>query len=324
MSTRLKRCVLPILDLVASALGWILGPGLRVVALQRWRLPRFQAVSDRFGYQLRSTHYHEPCYSLADLPAVTAVERALPTLELNEPGQLALLARCRFGDELAAVPIDPGGPGTFGYRNKLFGFGDAEMLYNIIRLERPARLIEVGCGFSTLMAQAAIGSNRNDDDAYQCDHVCIEPFENPWLEPLDVTLVRERVEFLGLEQFDALAAGDIVFIDSSHVLRPFGDVLRLYLEILPRLAPGVLVHVHDIFTPRDYPEPWLRDQRFLWNEQYLLEAFLAFNDEFEVVSALNWLHHHHADELHQACPMLGRHPEHEPSSFWMRRKEPGA
>ena len=319
MSSGATRLARRILDLVASALGWILGPALRVVAMQRGRLPRFQAVSDRFGYQLRATHYHEPTYADADLPAVTTVERSLPGVAWNETGQLALLESCRFADELRAIPLDATGPGTFGYRNPMFGFGDAEMLHNVIRLARPARVIEIGSGQSTLVAVAALRANRADDPSHACEHVCIEPFENPWLESLDVTVVRERVERVDLDRFAELTAGDVLFVDSSHVIRPFGDVLRIYQEILPNLAPGVWVHVHDVFTPRDYPEAWLREHRYLWDEQYLLESFLAFNDRFEVVAALNWLHHHHPDALHRACPVLGAHPDHEPSSFWLRR-----
>lgn len=319
MSTVAKRGARRVIDLVASAAGWILGPVLRVLAMQRGKLPRFQEVSDRFGYQLRSTHYYEPAYALADLPTVTVGERDLPGIEWNEAGQLELLARCHFGEELQAFPLDPPGTTSFGYRNRMFEFGDAEMLYNVIRLARPERLIEVGCGSSTLIAQAAIRANQREDPEHRCDHVCIEPYENDWLESLDVAVERERVERVDLDRFSALAAGDIVFIDSSHVIRPYGDVLRLHQEVLPRLAPGVWVHVHDIFTPRDYPEPWLREQRYLWDEQYLVESFLAFNDRFEVVSALNWLHHHHPDELHRACPVLGGHPDHEPSSLWLRR-----
>ena len=87
----------------------------------------------------------------------------------------------------------------------------------------------------------------------------------------------------------------------------------------PALKPGVYVHVHDIFTPRDYPEQWVCVERKLWNEQYLLEAFLSHNREFEVVAALNWLHHHHPDKLGEACPILSLQPEREPGSFWFRR-----
>lgn len=136
-----------------------------------------------------------------------------------------------------------------------------------------------------------------------------------------MTLIRERVETLDQAIFTSLEPGDILFIDSSHVIRPYGDVLYEFAEIVPALPPGVWVHVHDIFTPRDYPEKWLRAERRLWNEQYLLEAFLAFNSRVEVKCALNWLKHHHFDELSEACPMIAQHPKHEPGAFWFRIKD---
>jgi hypothetical protein len=131
-------------------------------------------------------------------------------------------------------------------------------------------------------------------------------------------LVRERVEDLDLALFDQLGSGDFLFIDSSHVIRPHGDVTREILQILPRLKEGVIVHVHDIFTPRDYPDFWTRQERRLWNEQYLLEAWLSGNREVDIICALNWLKHNHWDALTGACPMLRRNPNAEPGSFWMR------
>jgi len=120
--------------------------------------------------------------------------------------------------------------------------------------------------------------------------------------------------------FLELGENDILFIDSSHVIRPQGDVLCEYLEILPTLRSGVLVHIHDIFTPRDYLDQWLIDEVKLWNEQYLLEAFLSCNFEFEIIAALNFLKHRHPAELAAKFPMLGENIAHcEPGSFWIRK-----
>jgi len=308
-----------LLDHGTVLLGRIAAPGLRFIARHRASLPRFQRFADAAGFQIRTSHYYEPTYRESDLPADTNVERSLPAIDLGEAGQLALLRECRFADELRAIPLEQANPTEFGYRNPSYSFGDAEMLYNIIRLKRPSRIIEIGSGHSTLMAQHAIAANRRHDASYGCEHVCIEPYEMPWLERTGVTVLRERVEKLDLALFDTLGKDDILFIDSSHVIRPWGDVLKEIHEIIPRLASGVIIHVHDIFTPRDYPEPWLRTERRLWNEQYLLEAFLAFNRAFEVLSALNWLKHNHFDALAAACPMLAEHPDAEPGAFWFRR-----
>jgi hypothetical protein len=149
---------------------------------------------------------------------------------------------------------------------------------------------------------------------------CIEPFEHAWLEKLDVSVRRELVQKTDPGLFGSLEKNDILFVDSSHITKPRNDVLFLYLQILPVIKPGVLVHIHDIFTPRDYLEEWiLQDVRF-WNEQYLLEAFLSFNARFEILAGLNFLLHHYPDQLLSVCPVLAqqRH-QREPGSFWIRR-----
>ena len=148
-----------------------------------------------------------------------------------------------------------------------------------------------------------------------------EAFEQPWLEELGIRIIRRRVEECEIDLFTSLDRNDILFIDSSHVIRPQGDVLFEYLEVLPLLKPGVFVHIHDIFTPRDYPHDWVVDRIRLWNEQYLLEAFLSFNTQFRVVGALNFLKYHHPDALGEQFPMIRAAIEQrEPGSFWIVRQ----
>jgi hypothetical protein len=182
---------------------------------------------------------------------------------------------------------------------------------------KPRRIIEIGSGISTLMAIRAICANQSDDSAYQCKHVCIEPYEMSWLENSEVSVVRCKVEDMSIEFFSELEENDILFIDSSHVIRPQGDVLFEYLELLPTLNKGVIVHVHDIFSPRNYLKQWLEDDVRFWNEQYLLEAFLTQNDSWKIIGALNYLHHHHYEQLKSVAPFLA--PEREPGSFYIRK-----
>lgn len=301
-----------------GALGFamVARPALRFIANNRIDLRRFQSFADRSGFQIRSDSYYEPTYAEAHLPADTARERPLPGIDLNEGGQLAVLDRFDYADELRAIPQNKPSDAEFGYINKMCGPGDAEIYYSMIRSYSPRRIIEIGSGNSTLLALLAVAANRRDDPDYRCTIACVEPYEMPWLESTGVEVIRERVEQIGLERFASLGENDILYIDSSHVIRPHGDVLREFHEILPSLAPGVLVQVHDVFTPRDYPEHWLRRQRRLWNEQYLLEAFLAFNSRFSIICANNWLKHNHWDAFRRACPMTT--PAHEPGGFWMR------
>ena len=139
----------------------------------------------------------------------------------------------------------------------------------------------------------------------------------PWLEETEVSVVRKKVEQTNIDFFSELEENDILFIDSSHIIRPNGDVLYEYLELLPTLNTGVIVHVHDIFSPRNYPKNWIKDEVRLWNEQYLLEAFLSHNSEWKVIGALNFLHHNHYQDLKTIAPYLM--PDREPGSFYMRK-----
>lgn len=307
-------------DAVAVSFGIVARPALRFLSRNTYRLPRWQRYADNAGFQIRSTHYYEPTYSEAHLPAVTEVERYLPAIDMNEAGQLALLRQFTFADELRDVPLERTSETEFFHENIMYAFGEADLYYSMIRLKKPRRIIEVGSGNSTLMAKKAVEANRREDPSYSCEQICIEPYEMPWLDAIGVKVIRERVETVDLAVFDQLEADDILFIDSSHVIRPWGDVLREFNEIIPSVKPGVLVHVHDIFTPFDYPEAWLRRERKLWNEQYLLEAFLAFNNAFEVICAVHWLSHHHWEEFSRAAPSAKYRPGRQGGAFWMVRR----
>jgi hypothetical protein len=209
---------------------------------------------------------------------------------------------------------------TFSYANGYCGPGDAEALYCMIRHFKPRKIVEIGCGQSTVVAHLAIDDAKAEDGGYSCRQICYEPYENSWLEDLGVEIKRELIERSDLDLFKSLSVGDIVFIDSSHALRPMGDVEFEFLHILPNLPKGVIVQVHDIFSPRDYPAQWLNVERRFWNEQYLLEAFLSFNDEFEIIGSLNHLMHLDWPEFRCAFPILaerGRDPF--VGSFWFRR-----
>lgn len=283
------------------------------------RTPTARALYDRVGVYPVLDHYYEPP-AFPDPSVVDSLStpRGLPGVDLREEAQRRLLARLAFHDELRGIPRDPAGDGGPFYRNGFFESGDAEILYSLLRLFKPRRVVEVGSGFSTLFARRAVEANTREDPTYVCEHVCIEPYRAPWLERTGAQVVRERVEDCDLAVFDKLGSNDVLFIDSSHVVRPRGDVLWLYLELIPRLAEGCLVHVHDIFTPRDYPAQWVRTERRLWNEQYLVEALLSGGDRLEVLLALNFLQHASPAALHAACPVLAEEPAREPGSLWLR------
>ena len=289
------------------------------------RLPVSKAILLKVGVFPIRDHYYEPMFHPRHLRKPLTDERQLQGIDWNVSEQLEILRQFDFNAELEQFPLDQSAAGGFHYRNGYFQVGDAEYLYNMIRRRRPRRIVEIGSGYSTLIAAEAVRRNKQEDAAYDCEHICVEPYENSWLRELGVTVVREVVERVDRSIFSGLRKNDILFIDSSHVIRPQGDVIHEYLEILPTLAPGVLVHVHDIFSPRDYPSRVIADWVLLWNEQYLVEAFLSFNRQFRVIGALNFLLLKYPEELAARCPLLARAMAGnelegmEPRSFWLTK-----
>lgn len=246
-------------------------------------------------------------------------DRNLKGIEWNIEKQFELLNGFHFSEELKKFPLKKLKDTEYYYDNNMYSSGDAEYLYNMIRFFKPKRIIEIGSGNSTLMAINAIKENKKDYTEYSCLHICIEPYEQPWLEKVDVELIRKKVEELDPSFFNILEENDILFIDSSHVIRPQGDVLFEILEILPVLKPGVIIHFHDIFTPKDYLDEWIHKDKRLWNEQYLLEAFLSFNSKFEIIGAVNYLSHNHKKMFEIKCPVFKSQPGREPGAFWIRK-----
>lgn len=288
---------------------------VRWLGMHRLKLTRSALL--RIGVLPVRDHYYEPFVPPRALKIPLDRERRLPGIDLNVDGQIRFLRELNFERELDFLSAPKASGLDFRFGNQSFETGDAEFLYQVIRRLRPARIFEIGSGHSTLMARAAIARNRLEDPSHACRHVCIEPYEMPWLESAGVEVIRQRVEAVDLSLFKELEPNDLLFIDSSHVIRPQGDVVTEYLEILPTLRSGVWVHVHDVFTPRDYLDEWVKKSLLLWNEQYLLEAFLTHNDCWTLMAAVNFLKNRHFDELKRACPYLTR--DREPGSLYMRR-----
>jgi predicted O-methyltransferase YrrM len=306
------RVLAPIVSLSARLLKRIRRAGIQ-------NFPRCRQALVEVGLFPIRNHYYEPQFDLRSLRRPLSEPRPLPGIDWNESGQLALLGELVFADELRDIPrARPADAPEHSLHidNTWFEAGDAELWYQLIRARKPSRIFEVGSGFSTLVAIRALERNRAEGHA--CRHVCIEPYERPWLEQAGVELLRERVERMDAGFFAALEAGDFLFIDSSHMIRPDGDVLFEYLELRPTLRPGVIVHVHDIFSPRNYPSEWLVDEVLFWNEQYLLEAFLTHNEHWQVLAAANWLKHEHPQRLGAVAPFLTAASE--PGSFYLQRR----
>lgn len=312
----------PVFDVLL--MPFVAASGLLLLMVRRlglMRLPLSKRTLLSIGvYPLRD-HYYEPLFNTRHLRYPLGAVRSLPGIDLDEPRQIALLAdleRAGYAAELQGLPSGTTGRVEFHFNNGAFETGDAEFWYAVVRHFKPRRIIEIGSGNSTLMARRAILRNCEDDPAYQCRHTCVEPYEMDWLEQCGVEVIRRRVEELETSFFEVLEQNDILFIDSSHMIRPQGDVLYEFLQVLPTLAPGVIVHVHDIFTPRDYLAQWIVTENKFWNEQYLLEAFLCHNHDWQVLAALNFLQHSQPQKLRSVCPYLDDNRE--PGSFYLQRR----
>lgn len=271
----------------------------------------------RIGVFPIRNHYYEPQFDHRQRKQPFSRERNLPGIDWNIEFQLKMLTELSFTHELAELQRDKAEPLYYSLNNRLFGSGDAEYWYQLIRLIKPRRIFEVGGGYSTLMAIRAIRKNRQENPDYNCKHVCIEPYERPWLEATGVPVIRQKAEDLGAGFFSELQENDVLFIDSSHVIRPQGDVVFECLELLPILSKGVIVHVHDIYSPRNYLEESLANNVLFWNEQYLLEAFLSQNISWKIIGALNYLHHTYYEKLKSVAPFLT--PDREPCSLYIQR-----
>jgi predicted O-methyltransferase YrrM len=222
----------------------------------------------------------------------------------------------RFKGEYDALAA--GSAEGFSIPNGRFESVDAEMLYSMVRLLCPRRIVEIGSGFSTRVSSAALTQNAAAGSPGHLTAIEPNPPASLVENLINVTLIQEPLEEVGTPPFLDLQADDILFIDSSHVLRQRSDVQLEFLEIIPRLAVGVYVHVHDVFLPWDYPDTWLLEQRRFFNEQYLLQAFLAFNEQYRIIWASAHMHATYPSELEAAFESY-RPRMRPPGSFWFKR-----
>jgi hypothetical protein len=266
-------------------------------------------------------HFYSPIADPTDLneraTRLWSQVNEMPGIDMNVGAQLDLLkvlAPYTLGlDWPIAQPSDPT---RYFYGNDQYPVLDAEFLYAALRHFKPKAMIEVGSGWSSLIAAEVNRVHLKRSMSFSC----IEPYPRQFLiDGVDgiTQLVRERVEDVDLRFFDQLNDGDVLFIDSSHVSKVGSDVNHLFFDVLPRLRPGVMVHIHDIFLPDEYPKVWVIDQGRNWNEQYLLRAFLQFNRSWEVMWASHFMGTRHTAATQATFP---RYPElGGGGSLWLRR-----
>lgn len=294
------------------------------VAFQQF-IKRLFSFCQKLGFHITPNHYYQPIPDTRALKDdLWQKQSELVGININEEGQINLLTLfySKFKEEYESFPRDKTSvPYQYYVNNGAIESVDGEILYCITRYFKPKKIFEIGSGNSTYLFAQAILKNKEEDGDYKCELVAIEPYPNDILKAGFSgfsKLIPKKVQNIPLSEFKKLTENDILFIDSSHVLKIGSDVQYEYLEILPRLNKGVIVHFHDIFLPAEYPKEWiLKDHRF-WTEQYLLQAFLAFNDNFEVLWAGSYMHLKYSDKLEVALSSYKRN-ERCPGSFWIRK-----
>lgn len=305
--------------------GPVQGPDMALTQLAEkvrelmWE-PRARAIFNAAGVHLTRAHFYSSVPSLAEIAAsFEYLGDGRPygdSAVFDAAGMRTFLERL----EPFAGEFDPPGDGDvddpkgFFWNNSVFSYSDATAYWSMLRLVRPAVVLEIGSGFSTLIAKAAL--ERNGSGRI----VCVEPFPKPWLSRLGVELVARPVQELELPFFERmLPPGSVFFIDSTHAVKSGSDCLHLYLRILPRLRRHLYVHAHDIFLPAGYPKSWLVDLDLHWTEQYLLLALLEGNRDFRVLFGSNYHKLYNPGLLER---FMGGRSEARGGSFWFERLQP--
>lgn len=266
-------------------------------------------------------HFYSPIPSLDEVreraEKIFRIPKSLPGIDLNEEEQWKFFAAIQKYYKEMPFKSHKSENLRYFFENDSYSYSDAICLYSMIRQARPKRVIEVGSGYSS-----CVTLDTNElffDQAISC--LFIEPYPALLLSLLKDG-DRERIEVLPaklqeveLQRFLSLEENDILFIDSTHVSKVNSDVNYIFFEILPALKSGVYIHFHDVFYPFEYPRPWIEEGR-AWNEDYILRAFLQYNDAFRIVFFNTFLEHFYKEEFAQKAPLCLKNPG---GSIWLRK-----
>lgn len=275
----------------------------------------------RLGWHLVRADAYSPVVDAEALAPDAFTQAApMPGLELDLDGQVERLQALEPQLRSWHPPRDPPGDDWgFHLHNPYYGPLDAELLHSMLRRHRPTRVLELGSGYSSLVIAAAAADNR--DEGHPLEHTIVDPGMSALTERLaGARRLRTPAQSLDASEFETLGAGDVLFVDTSHAVRAGGEVVRIVLEVLPRLSFGVIVHFHDVFRPFEYPRVLFEHYNLHWQEQYLLQAFLAFNQNFNVLFAAHALARLRTEPVRALVPSLT--PRNAPSAFWIERVDP--
>jgi predicted O-methyltransferase YrrM len=246
--------------------------------------------------------------------------RPTPGLRIDEQAMLALWRSFQPYLETQPFPEEKTAGHRYWFNNPAFGHGDGTVLHCMMRRFQPRRMVEVGSGYSSACMLETAETFLADDASL----TFIDPRPELLEGLLSAEPPRRKVEILPipvqqapLDLFTALQANDLLFIDSTHVLKTGSDVAFELFEVLPRLNPGVLVHIHDIGWPFEYSRKWAVEENRSWNEAYGLRAFLTFNDAFDILFFNDYFRRKQAPALQRIAPWV---PANSGGSIWLQRR----
>ncbi|MBS4001359.1 MAG: class I SAM-dependent methyltransferase [Desulfobulbaceae bacterium] len=310
------------IDLIMSPFTYIAAKYLGFVRMKGFeRMPVSRFIFRKVGVVPVTNHYYEPLPNVLELKSLDIPELN-PSITMNMHSILDYIRDLKYKDEISQIDFESLLNDARPERFQFFLPQEAELYYLMIRNLKPQTVLEVGSGFSSKVAHIAIQKNKEEQSNYSGKLICIEPYENEWLEKMGIEVIREKIENCNPTLFYELNANDILFIDSSHQIKPEGDVLYEYHRVIPALNSGVYVQIHDIFYPRNYPQKWLVDAHSFWNEQYLLESFLMFNEKYEILLPQNHLMRDYSQDMLKLLTTPNLYSEFNQSacSFWFKRK----
>lgn len=271
------------------------------------------------GFHITSVHFYEPIPDTRTLKnSLWNKHFKLIGIKLNAKSQFELLSKFSrlYKNGYSQIPLNKTrSPKDYFINNGGFESVDGETFYCMLRHFKPSKLFEIGSGNSTLLATLALRENLKL--GHKTKHTIFDPWPSKFIKS-NFKIIQKKVEEIPLKQFAQLEENDILFIDSSHVIRIGGDVIFEILEVLPRLKKGVIVHFHDIFMPSNYPKVQVLKAYVFYSEQYLLQAFLTNNENYEVLFAASFLHLYHPKKLAAAFPSYNKNTTW-PGSFWIRK-----
>jgi hypothetical protein len=269
-------------------------------------------------------HFHSPIVNVAEVRerfwqrAYSPIPASLPGISISLNSHVEMWQRML--PHLREIPFAAGKKDGFRYyfENPSYSYGDASVLYSILRIFRPRRLIEIGSGFSSACTTDTVEHYLDRRVAV----TFIEPYSGLLRQILDdgtlgrSILHESPVQDIALPVFEQLESGDILFIDSTHVMKTGSDVCYELFDILPNLTSGVLIHFHDVFWPFEYPATWALEENRSWNELYGLRAFLTYNQRFEIIFFNDYFARFGRDLIESTYPTFLKNTG---GSLWLRK-----